>query len=430
MLLPIRDNTAAARTWVARPLSADELGEAERVAARLSSEFRRIVSALPTHARHASGMARHLGVLRATCQRAVHAIQDESVQMLGKLPGVEGLKQLLEGFRRVGVDSADLGTAESAIESFERLIASTGGSQTRLIERLNLKAAPGGAAEEGGLGTVAQRRDLFQAAARVTGRRCQTSLSIYAFRQSPTDPAVLERGLAKGVIGSVIVPGGLPMVLSSGDTLKTDDELDVRSIEGPQLLKGRTPEAILKPFTTDPLPMVTSHDRAGTLFQIIDPKSLDGAGPVDVVTALRASAPMLGPGGKPTLDAVWSLVSCPSERLVLDVYLHVEMERHFRPSLDALLWSASLDIAQAHKWALRLPSQPRLVLLGRGLSNSASELYARHKELSGYFFEHIGWDADEFIGFRCEVVYPVWRAGYCMAFEHLPTEASRDGEVK
>lgn len=412
---------AITRLRAIRPLSPEEWAEAERVAARLHGELRRLIAGLPEHARHASGMSRHLDVLRATCQRVVQAVQDvpASPLLLAKLPGVEGLRQFLEGFTRVGADEIDTEAVQSAIEGFERLITATGGSQTKLIDRLNAGTAAR-SGEHAAPGAPMDREALFHAAAAVTGRRCDTSLSIYAFRISPENPVNLERALAKGLIGSVVTPGGLPMVLGSGDTLKGDEEVRrLRLLKG-EGVQGRTPEAILKPFSTDPLPMVTSRGKRGTLFQVIDPNSGLSGEAFDVVTAVRGTHPVIDPQTNlPSLDAVWSLVNCPTAKLVLDVYLHADMERSYRPSLEALLWQPDLNIPEEQRWIMRVPSQPRLQLLGRGAANSATECYLRHTELTQYFFDHIGWDPEEFVGFRCEVIYPVWRAGYCMAFEHL-----------
>lgn len=411
------------RSWTPRALSDPEWSEAQKVAGRLAAELGRAIMALPEHARHASGMSRHLGVLRATCQRVVQAVHEGGgaeggggVGLLAKLPGVEGLRQFVEGLRGAGAPAAEVGAAQSAVEAFERLITMTGGSQTRLIERVQRTSARSG--REGGLAGVEDRESLFWSAARVTGRRCRVSLSIYAFRPSPGDPGTLERALAKGLIGSLATPGGLPVVLSSGNTLATGREPSETTLDQASEMRGRTPEAILREFTTDPLPMVTSRGRHGTLFQIIDEQANAAGEPIDVVTALRASAPMIdAKTGRPSLDAVWSLVSCPSESLILDVYLHAEMERRFRPSIEALLWKPGLDVTEDERWTIRLPHQPKLQLLGRGLGASGSELYARHAQLSRSFFDHIGWDASEFIGFRCELRYPIWRAGYCMLFE-------------
>lgn len=414
----------ASRTWTRRPLTPGEWEEAVQVAGRLKAELGHLIGTLPEHARHASGMARHLGVLRVTCQRVVQAVQGEAAPpMLARLPGVEGLRQFVDGFMRVGADRAAAESALSAVEAFERLIAMLGGSQTKLAERLQLSVgAPGGGEPAGPrvLAGAREREDLYAAATRVTGRSCDVALSIYAFRPCPGDEALLERALAKGLIGSTVTPGGLPMVLSSGDTVRGEEEARRITLLHGETAVGRTPEAILKPFTTDPLPMVTSRGRGGSLSQIIDSDAAHEGGPIDVVTALRARHPAMDPQtGKPTLDSVWSLVTCPSRRLILDVYLHNTLERRYRPSMDALLWTATLDVAEDQKWVMRLPSQPRLQMLGRGLGGSASPLWPRHGELTAYFYDHIGWDPEGFIGFRCEVEYPVWRAGYCMAFEYL-----------
>lgn len=425
-----------------RPLSDAEWAEAQRVWDRLRAELGQLINGLPEHARHASGLSRELDVLRVTCQRVVSALaSDGGVAALAKLPGPEGLRQFVSAFKRIDAGGAQVEAADAAVGAFERLITVTGGSQTKLNERLSVSGGGGGsggvsssgaasgavrvgdASVTGGTGslaTVAQRQALHEAAAAVTGRACETSLSLYAFRAHPESPLTLERALCKGVIGAVVAQGGLPLILGSGDTLHTEEAALKAGLAPDQ--HGRTKETILSAFTTSPLPTVTSRSRTGSLHQVIDPAAF-AAGesrPVDVVTALKACHLMYDPTtGRPTLDAVWSLVNCTSARLIFDVYLHTEMERLYRPSIDALIWGPDLNVPAQDRWTLRLPNQPRLQLLGRGLLHAASEHYARHAELSNAFFGHIGWDPEEFVGFRCEVRYPVWRAGYCMGFEYL-----------
>jgi len=429
-------------TFGPRPLTAAEWAEAQRVWDRLRAELGQLIVGLPEHTRHASGLARELDVLRVTCQRVVSALTGEAgaAAAIGKLPGPEGLRQFVGAFKRHALPAAHIEGALAAVAAFERLITVAGGSQTKFNERLAVSGGAGlgggvsgtggaatgnaaGAADggPGALATVAQRQALYEAAAAVTGRACETALSIYAFRRHPQSELTLERALCKGLVGAVVAPGGLPLVLGSGDTLHTEESALLDGLApGTQ---GRTRETILSAFTTMPLPTVTSKSRTGSLHQVIDPSAFtqeSGSRPVDVVTALKACHLMYEPAtGMPTLDAVWSLVNCPSAKLIFDVYLHADIERRFRPSIDALIWGPGLDAPVHDRWTTRLPNQPRLQLLGRGLKSAASELYARHAELSGAFFGHVGWDAEDFVGFRCEVRYPVWRAGYCMGFEYL-----------
>ncbi len=410
------------------PLSADELAKAGQVAQRLHTELSRLIGALPEGLRGASALSRHSGVLRVTCQRVVFALADRppGVNLLVKLPGVEGLRQFLEGMAGSGSSVDDISTAHAAVDQFEKLLELLGGSQSRLLERL--EAAQRGAEEAGPEGGADERAraELNEAAWRVTGRRSAVALSIYAFRINAEAPDVLERALAKGVIGVRLSTGGLPLLLSSGDTLAEDDKAlgDVDLLDHSRA-RGRTPEAILHPFSSRPLPTVTTRGGKGNLMQVIDP----GAGtrdPFDVVTAVRATSPVMEAAtGRPSLHEVWSLVSMPAARLVLDVYLHRGIERLYRPSIDAQLWNPGLTVPEDQKWATRLSPQPSLQLLGTGLGRAACAAYPRHAELTRYFFERLGWEAEEFVGFRCEVVQPVWRAGYCMSFEYLGGNGER-----
>lgn len=407
------------RTPMAAPLGPAEAARALTVAQRLHGELKRLLRHTPASVAGASALSRHTGVLRVTCQRVVSAMADDPVtaRFLVRLPGVEGLRQFLEGMRAAGYPMDDIANAEAAVDEFDRLLREVAGSQSRLAERLG-----SGQGDRPAEDPASDRRALGEAAWRITGRRCEVALSIYAFR-SPEHhggPAILERALAKGVIGVQLMPGGLPLQLSSGDTLSTDDSgLSTVQTLDQSRAAGRTPEAILAPFTTQPMPSVTARGGAGRLLQVVDPSERTAA-PFDVVTALRATSPYFDPQtGRPALHEVWSLVNMPSRRLVLDVYLHQGIERLYRPSIDAQLWNPGLTVPEEQKWATRLSPTPRLQLLGAGVGGAACDSYARHAALTAYFFDRLGWDAGEFVGFRCEVEHPIWRAGYCMSFEYL-----------
>ncbi|MFT3683965.1 MAG: hypothetical protein QM783_03385 [Phycisphaerales bacterium] len=190
-----------------RPLSAAEWAEAQRVWDRLRAELGLLISGLPEHARHASGLARELGVLRVTCQRVVSAMAgDASPASLAKLPGPEGLRQFVSAFATVGEGGggiwtgkpAHIAAAEAAVTALERLITITAGSQTKLNERLTAtvtaNSASSGRAEgaspagivTGGLATQAQRQALHEAATAVTGARASLPSASTPFASTPS----------------------------------------------------------------------------------------------------------------------------------------------------------------------------------------------------------------------------------------------------
>ena len=409
------------------PLTPELRERAQRVAARIHADLGRLVEDLPEHARGGSGMSRHLGIVRNTTQRISYALQDAdpSLETLIRLPGVKGLEQFVEACRGADVPTTHADLAQAAVKDFARLVDECGGSHAKLTERLTAtEPSTGGESPD----TVEARAQLYAAAANLTGRHSRASVCINIFRPEPSDPdGTLERVSVNGLIDSSVRPGGMPMVISTGDNLRWAKDEHGRTLLDEKPVQGSTPTAILEPFTTRPLPEVTGRGCEGELLQVIDPDRLDGEEVFDVVTASRSVAPTVDPEtGKPSLDYVWFLVNCATEMLVFDVYVHVELERQFRPAVDAMLWYPNLTIPGGDRWISRFPGRTRLQLLGRGLEAAATPCWSRHAELTRYAFDRVRWNASDFVGFRCEVPFPVWRAGYCISFEPAGTQETDD----
>ncbi len=408
------------------PLNAHQRAQCARIAARLHADLGALLVDLPDHARGGSGMSRHLGIVRNTCQRVEHALADDepTIQTLVKLPGSKGLGSLIEALNAQGATSSKIEIATTAIAQFDELIREYGGSHTKLIARIEAGSGDQKCFE---LSSLHARQLLYQAAVGVTGRAAQTTISLYAFRQSPENPEVLQRAIATGLIQTSVVPGGMPVVISNGNTLQWDDDLEqaLKNLDDSDA-KGSTPEALLKEFCSHPLPTVTSRGSAESMIRVIDPKNLDGPQTFDVVSAARSNHPFLDPNGEPVFDEIWSLANCPSTRLIFDIYVHEDMERMFKPSIDAQQWYPNLSAPGGDKWVLRYPQVPTLEMLGRGISNAKTAGFPKHADLTGAFFDRMCWDPDEFFGFRCEVEYPIWRGGYCMKFSPIPGSSQLD----
>lgn len=414
------------------PLTPEEVSRADQVALRLHGVLKTLVESLPEHARGASGMARHLSVVRNTCQRVVTALGDvPTVEMLTKLPGVRGLELFIEGFQNLGADEATLASAATAIEQFDQLLREVGSSQSKLAERVDRFHRT--EAEETGMpparAAEMARQQLFQAAVKVMDRECEVKVNLYVFRIHPEDPSKLERVLAQGEVGQFAGPNAMPIAFHAGDTRHQEKHQSGRIFSSLDRTPahGHTPSAILEEFCTDPLPLVTSRGSEGRVVQMIDHKLVPKGERANLILANRSVHPALIPdSSRSSLDEVWTLVNYPARNLLLDIYLHRDMERLFRPSIDVQLWGPNLDSHPADRWITRFPHGPRLQLLSPGLRDAHSDAYPRHAELSRALFKRINWNPDDFIGFRCEVAYPIWRGGYCIRFEEVSTEP-RDG---
>ncbi|MBD3336393.1 MAG: hypothetical protein GF355_12840 [Candidatus Eisenbacteria bacterium] len=109
----------------------------------------------------------------------------------------------------------------------------------------------------------------------------------------------------------------------------------------------------------------------------------------------------------------------PVDHMVFDLFLHEDLERRIRPGIEAHLHRMPLEAHPGDRCLTRLPGSLKLGLLRRGLDHAGCNVYPRQSALMNHVLEKIGWPANECIGFRCKVEYPVWRAGYHIPFEYV-----------
>jgi hypothetical protein len=416
------------------PLTAQEWARADRVARRLHAEISAFLTALPATARNASGLARHLGVDRTTCQRAVHAVSHpyRGPDLFARLPGVRGLARLVEaaGALRPIPDRGALDALDAAVDRYQELITELGGSLTRLTRRLEISAPGGvGGALRTGRSTaesaaLSARMRLFEAATELTGRSSACWVAVYAYRPSPTDPDTVEVFRANGLVGHVARADAMPLVVhnftrpadggpgSGGGPFDTLENAEVS-------VRGGT--VVMPAFTSSPPPLVTARQPDEFLVQSIDERAPTRGRPVDLMLAARSTIPH-PLRQSPPLEEVWALVNFPCRHLLFDVYLHKDLARASLPSLDAHLWGPDFAQHAGERWSTRFAEAPPLQLLGTGLRGAAPAAWPRMPDLTRHLFERVGLEPDEYVGHRCDVEYPLWRAGYCVSFDFTRPE--------
>lgn len=427
----------------------EDARRADRIARRLHAELAGFVAALPRERRSASALAKHLKIDRTTCQRAFFVAMRPyaGVECLGRLPGVRGLQQLVEAAGRAGIDEAATAALASAIEQFEALLRPFGGSQSRLVRELlqtdggteAATASANGASrasmpdEPGGLAT---RRKLYEAAAELTGRSSQCWVAIYVYRPLPEDRSRVELIRANGLVGHVARADAVPLVMhnfttrhdeeSSGDATSVRADGRFLSLDR-QPLRPRSLDSILPEFTSDPLPLVSTKQPNEFLVQSIDERESAADHPVDIMMATRIAMP--DPARRsPPIEEAWALVNFPCRHLVFDIHLHRDIARACLPSLDAHLWRPDFAQHVGDRWQTRFAEAPMLQVLRPAQRVPPSQGYPRLPELTKAVFARAGLASEEFIGYRCEVAYPIWRAGYCVSLEFAGVGEAGDAE--
>lgn len=416
-------------------LSVEELAVADRVARRLHNDLRALFDALPSDARHASGMARALGIDRTTCQRAVFAASRgyAGPELLTRLPGVKGLRQLVaSGRAALGAGSKDVFDAlDASIRQFQSLITTLGGSQSRLIRRLEVSALvrEGDTGDSRGAATAGPRQRLFHAAAELTGRSSDCWVAVYLYNPSREVEGAVELIRANGLLGHRARADAVPLVFHSFATKPRESQATERrlGLVEPLVSSRRTnaPDSLLGEFSSDPHPFVSTAQPNEFCVQSIDETAGAGHGPIDLMFATRTM--IAHPAREqPPVEEAWALVNFPCRRLLFDVYMHRGLAGPRQPALDAHLWRPDFAQHVGSRWQTRFAEAPSLQFLPPGLRASASDAWARHSELTRFLFERSGLDASEFVGFRCDADHPVWRAGYCMSFD-FAAEGEEEG---
>lgn len=423
------------------PLTDDERSQAAQVGRRLRSELGAVILQLPPTFQTASGLEKVLGIHRAVSHRfftAVRATEDD-LALLARLPGVEGLRQCLVAAKEKlpSAPATVISSAEAAIESYAELIAALGGSQARLISRLQAIATPNGS---GSSGVPRGRREdlrqtLFETISELYGFRIACRSRVTILRENPDRPNELEYVHARVAVG-YRSPGLVKMPLIQPVWFTSMVGFDGKPVEVRYCSLDNVPfnaapaEGLLEEFCSKPLPLLSASDVEGRLVQVIDPRGVaeenNGNGSFDVAIAYRISTLGILPSlQKPPIHDEVILIREPVERMVADVYLHRSLTRGCTPSLSLLMGRGGGAIPD--RWYDRVEGAPLLSLLGRGLGNVHSPTWPRHGDFIRHVFHRLGWDPGDFVGYRCEESYPVWGAEYVMSFDY-GMDGPGDGE--
>ena len=402
------------------PLGPDELKRATLTGDRLRGCLLDLISRSPSSRGSALSMARETNLDRNVTQKVFAATAPgiEGVAVLMRAPGPGALRAFVAA---ASAGESALGTeALAAIDQFEVLIRDLGGSQSRLNQRLLYREAETGDGEEDRELRVRER--LFNDTSELMGMRCEVLPFIGMARPVPSNPGQIEGVAGFGLMGMAWKGGPLPIKSQAMVLDSTKNELSA-SVEVDPLYQGLADrEGLVAQFSTEPLPQVSRQHIRGLEVVTIDPAS-DRGGRVDLAFAHRwgnDSNPMM----RETVDErFWSQfvsIRRPTRRLVFDVYLHRTLARACVPYVGAYRWAPGVATDPLRAWNERLPGRIQLELLGPGLSLASSPAWSKHEAFARYLFERSAWSAEEFIGYRIDVMYPIWNAGYYVTFDFRP----------
>jgi len=315
---------------------------------------------------------------------------------------------------------------DAAIDQFQSLLKSLGLSQTALTRKLAGSAATPGkvAADQGNA-----RQRSFLAAAELLGHASESCATIMAYRPRPDAPDRLESGYVRGFSGYRARAGAMPLVVAWGMDRDFLAQSGLHAIGGGEAI-GRTPGVLMRDFCTQPLPRITSRVTGRSRVLTIDEQGTQQGHAIDVVVAAHAPDSMKHPRlDTPAMLEVWCQTKTPTRRMVLDVWVHRSLAQAGLPSLGNYLMTPNVAHLRGRDWTTRIPSVSRMELLDAGLGNTGTTAYPRHEELTRCFFDSLGWDTSEMVGYRVDEEYPLLGAAHCIALDFESDLRSDPGTV-
>jgi hypothetical protein len=265
---------------------------------------------------------------------------------------------------------------------------------------------------------VGAREALFRSAAGVMGRWSATTVQASIIRPVPGHPEQTEWVRVRGLIGHAWRDPAVPLELGGSANLQPAGPGPAFATLDGAPASGMASGTLVTDFCSAPLPRVVSKAAGTRTVHVIDTDGHGGHGPLDIVTAVRSARPDPHPARlDPPVGETWSLQNIPARWIVFDTFLHMDLARRCIPSLEVHLWMPDVARPAAARWSTRFPGGPRLELMGPGLRHAGSASYPRYVELLRHVLGRVGWDAQEYVGYRCELAFPLWRAGYCMLFD-------------
>lgn len=401
------------------PLTTEQMQGIETVGQRLRGELGRLVGWLPPDAKSVRTMAQFLGVDRNTCQRVIAALHPgaSGCEAIARIPGGRSLQEFVRRSRSKGAPRDVIAGLTAAIEHLNGLLNEVGDSHARIKSRIESTLLAGRRSDRTDLDF---RRSLFDDTARLLGRQLRVHSMVTAIRPHPEDRTKVEQAWIRGLIGLRMRPDSSPVPLGISSTDRQLSECSATAVISP-LSQPASPEGpaggLVESFSSSPAPTLTMRGPQGALVTVLDPASARGNQPIDAVVAMRISHVEHPTQRAPEVYHTSVVMLTPTERLIFDVYLHRSLALASVPSAGAFQYTMSFSDDPRENWPFRLPGQHRLELLGGGLDHAANPAWQRHGEAARYLFDKTGWAADDYVGHRLDVVFPLWGATYYQWFD-------------
>ncbi|MGD8454523.1 MAG: hypothetical protein PVJ57_22135 [Phycisphaerae bacterium] len=388
----------------------------DRVMRGLAESLSGVLRGLPGNPRRPQALAEFLDLNKSLSSRLCRAVRvPDPFAAAHLMPGPEALRMLLRAAAGKGVGRSTIVAAEKAVSAFEQLIEHDVGSRDGL-EAVISESLPDARRKF----ELANKQAMFKAAANLKGMMAEvywvTFLAHPGKDAERHDVAGLSglRGLRRVRPGAAVLVTNRVMATDLGDEAYLT--LDGGRIDGIDGL-------LLKPYCSSPLPELDAKQKGSCLYyRLADP----GYGPnsaVDLTFAelCRRSIHRYRPAQGKRISGTWAEVEHPVKTLVFDFLLHQDVWPGCEPELriyDTIV-RGTAEPENPERDIDLLELDESIELLGRTAAKFRAVEIPNYLDMLRHACGRLGWDVEQFRGYRCRIQYPFYGSQVCMAF-NLP----------
>jgi hypothetical protein len=384
---------------------------------RLHSTLSAVLGALECGPQGPQILARELGLDKVLTSRLLKGMRfSDPMAVVHHLPGPEPLRRFVRSAKKKGAPTALVREATTAIDSFELLIRQGAGDRSALGAILSAWLPE--AREEFEL---RRKQAAFKAMSQLKGAAADMDFSAVIMRPAK-DPEFLDVVWVIGLLNLQrlrpnttvkfavrhTTPGAGPHVPFNLDGEPMSDLDDVR----------------LDQFCQAPPAPIIAHPMGSVVRYTLGDAGFGPRSQVDLVFAEvnRGELPRYPDTDPPRSSYAFTEIQTPTKRHQFDVFVADGVYAGSRPELmiyDTMSEGVA-DPNDPKRDMDRLDTNERTTPLGAGLGQVRTSDIPNYFELLGHVFGKLGWDPEDFRGYRTRIDYPIYGSQVCQVFERAP----------
>ncbi len=389
---------------------------ARTVVRSVRGAFSDLLVAMGADPRDPASISEKAGLTKTLAWKFAKIVQtDDPVIAIQHMPGATGVKLLLRGGERRGVNPELLEGARNAARGFERLIDIHCGDRATL-EVMGTELSPSGRQQR----DEQHRKLLYQGASYVWGVQARVILKVGIVAPGAR-PGLLDFASINGLIDFRRLRPDVSWVMASRRS-QHDDGTAMRTKASEAIdprFAGPDQAPLLQDFCTESALNLRRVVRgATTSFELMEGPVGATAAITCVFGAVQRDLPYVAeqPGERGEHRARCDI---PAEQLVLDFFVHESLTFAIPPEV-VLENDVGFESRKDERQKL-LPMSETLQDIGVGPLAPATPEAPRYQDMLAYAYERLGWDPGRFHGYRLRIAYPAYPTAYVLRYP-LPTE--------